>query len=247
MNYGKDFARIYNDKWAFWGPEMWAFLSPIIRKSIPGPGTWLDLCCGTGSLLRLVVENGFAATGVDISRHQLRHARKNVPRARFLTGDIRQLALGRQFDVITCLFDSLNYLRRKNDLSKVFRKARRHLAPGGIFAFDMNTYEGLHDHWQKTHAIHDDDFTLLVETAFNARRAMGRCLITGFIREGKRYRKFQEEHLERGYHAREIEDLLCAAGFKFIKFDGNTLGRPRKRSGRLLYICRQETKAKSAR
>ena len=24
--YGKDFASVYNDKWAFGGPKMWAFL-----------------------------------------------------------------------------------------------------------------------------------------------------------------------------------------------------------------------------
>jgi len=235
--YGKDFALVYNDKWTFWGPKMWPFLSPIVRKELPRAKTWLDLCCGSGSLLRLVSENGFAATGVDISRHQIQHARQNVPQARFVIQDIRQLSLNSKFDVITCMFDSLNYLTTKRDLLKTIRKAKRHLAQGGIFAFDMNTFTGLQDQWCQTTTTHEPGLTLIVETSFDPKRAIGRCLITGFLQEGKLYRKFQEEHIERGYHADEIENLLRNAGFSFRKYDGHTFARPGKRAPRLLYIA----------
>ena len=55
--YGKDFAAIYNDKWAMWGPRMWPFLAEKVEKRVPDAKTWLDLCCGAGSLLKLVCEN----------------------------------------------------------------------------------------------------------------------------------------------------------------------------------------------
>ena len=51
------------------------------------------------------------------------------------------------------------------------------------------------------------------------------------------YRKFEEEHIERGYRAGEIEELLSAAGFAFEKHDGYALEQPEPRSGRLLYVC----------
>ena len=245
--YGRDFATVYNVKWAFWGPKMWSFLSPMVAKKLPQARTWLDLCCGAGSLLRLVDEDGFEATGVDISRHQVQCARQNAPGATLVVQDVRQLSLAREFDVVTCMFDSLNYLTTKQDLLKVFRKANRHLSRGGIFAFDMNTFEGLQDQWCKTSTTHEPDLTLIVETSFNPTRALGRCLITGFIRTGTQYRRFQEEHLERGYRAREIEDLLSRAGFEFRKYDGNSLGRPWKRSGRLLYVCRKAAPTKPSR
>lgn len=243
--YGKDFSIVYDNKWAFWGPKMWSFLSPIVAKELPRAKTWLDLCCGTGSLLCLVNENGFTATGVDISKHQIQRARQNVPKAKFFVQDIRQLSLARKFDVVTCMFDSLNYLTTKQDLLKAFRKANRHLAQDGIFAFDMNTFDGLQDHWCNKSTIHEPDLTLIVETSFNAKRALGCCLITGFIRTGMQYRRFQEEHLERGYRPREIEELLSKAGFEFRKYDGYSLGRPRKRSSRLLYVCRKNAPTKA--
>ena len=238
MIYGKDFASVYNDRLAFWGPKMWEFLSPIIRKELPHANTWLDLCCGTGSLLRLSSNDGFVTTGVDISRHQINHARKNVPKARFVVGDVRELSLNHEFDIVTCMFDSLNYLKTKRDLLKTFRKAKRHLAKGGVFAFDMNTFEGLQDLWCSTLTTHERDLTLIVESSFDAKRALGRSLITGFLRDGKLFRKFQEEHLERGFRAQEIEDLLFRAGFIFRKYDGHTLARPGKRAPRLLYLCK---------
>lgn len=237
--YGKDFASIYNEKWAYWGPRMWPFLDRIVRRAKPNAAAWLDLCCGTGSLLKLAAENGFTVTGVDISPDQLRHARRNVPEAQLICGDIRtQLARG-PFDVATCMFDSLNYLTASRDLAGVFRSVRRSLSHGGIFVFDMNTFEGLEDGWCRTSATHDPKMSLIIETSFDPVRARGRCLITGFIKTGASYRRFQEEHFERGYRAAEIETLLVKAGFSFKKYDGDSLGRPRKRSGRLLYVCRK--------
>ena len=238
--YGKEFAAVYNAKWAFWGPKMWPFLKETVARSVPQARTWLDLCCGAGSLLKFVCKSGFAATGVDRSRYQIAHARRNAPCARLIVGDILHLSLRERFDVVTCMFDSLNYLTRKADLLRAFRRARRHVKPNGIFVFDMNTFEGLQDQWCKTTARHERDLSLSIETSFDPTRALGRCVITGFVREGRLYRRFREEHVERGYRAGEIEDLLEKAGFSFRKRDGNRFGRPRKRSGRLLYVCRRQ-------
>jgi hypothetical protein len=44
-------------------------------------------------------------------------------------------------------------------------------------------------------------------------------------------------HNERGYRADEIEGSLAEAGLSFKKYDGDTLGRARKMSERLLYLC----------
>jgi len=235
--YGKDFAAVYNDQWAFWGPKMWPFLAKVAAARNPDAQTWLDLCCGTGSLLKHVCENGFSAVGLDVSPHQLKYARKNAPGATLVRADVRQFSLDRKFDIITCLFDSLNYLTRKKDLERVFRAVRRHLNAGGLFAFDVNTFEGLQDQWHQTTAVKNPGRTIVVSTSFNEKRALGRCVISGFIKEGRLYRRFEEEHIERGYRASEIEELLERAGLALEKYDGNTLSTPGERSGRLFYLC----------
>ena len=243
--YGNDFAYVYNDKWESWGEKMWPFLRKVVRKKAPYTSTWLDLCCGTGSLLKFVCKEGFSAVGLDSSKHQINYAKQNAPHARILQGDIRQLSLPQTFDVITCMFDSLNYLTLKRDLAKVFHRVQLHMSQNGLFAFDMNTFEGLEDLWCSTTTTHDKNLTIIIETSFNKKRALGRCLITGFLKDGGLYRKFQEEHIERGYKAHEIDELLKKAGFTFKKYYGNSLSNPKKRSARLLYLCYKKNFSKS--
>jgi SAM-dependent methyltransferase len=245
--YGNDFAFVYNDQWAYWGEKMWPFLRKTLKKEAPDASTWLDLCCGTGSLLKFVCEEGFSAVGVDSSKHQLNFAKQNAPGAKLFDGDIRKLSLSQTFDVITCMFDSLNYLILKQDLAKVFYRVQSHLKQNGLFAFDMNTFHGLQDQWCNTTTTHDEHSTIIVETSFDKKRALGRCLITGFLKDGTLYRKFQEEHIERGYKVCEIEDLLRKTGFVFKKYDGVTLKSPKKRSGKLLYLCHKKSKSKKYR
>ena len=138
--YENDFACVYNDQWAYWGEKMWPFLRKIVRKEAPDASTWLDLCCGAGSLLKFVCEEGFSAVGMDASKYQLNYAKQNAPYAKLFEGDIRKLSLPQMFDVITCMFDSLNYLILKQDLEKVFCRVKSHLKQNGLIAFDMNTF-----------------------------------------------------------------------------------------------------------
>ncbi len=236
--YGRYFAAIYDEKFANWMARVWPFILKAARKENPGALTWLDLCCGTGTLMKFVLEHGFLVAGVDRSRYQLQFARKNAPAARIQCGDIRKFSFPWIFDVVTCIYDSLNYLTSMRDLESVFHRVRRHLNRNGLFAFDMNTFEGLRDRWCQTTTMRGRTITLLLETSFNARRALGKCRVTGFVKEGRRYRKFEEIHVERGYRASEIERLLGRTGFTFHKFDGETLLKPKRRSGRLLYLCR---------
>jgi len=236
--YGELFSAIYNESWDIWTPKVWPFLRRTVRRLAPHARTWLDLCCGNGSLLRHVQNAGFSATGLDSSLYQLRCARKNAPKAKFVRGDVRDLNLGRTYDVVTCMFDSLNYLTAKRDVFRLFTRVRQHLEKKGLFIFDANTYAGLQEQWKETRVLREPHYTLVAESSFESRRGLGRCRITGFIKKGHLYRKFEEEHVERGYEPYEIESLLRRAAFRYTKYDGYALSKPTDASWRLMYVCR---------
>jgi SAM-dependent methyltransferase len=243
--YGRAFAGVYDHGWAFWGDKMWKFISHRLKRDLPGAfgqkRTWLDLCCGGGSLLRHACKAGFETVGLDCSPHQLQFARRNAPAAALARGDVRDFDLGRQFDVVTCMFDSLNYLTSRRDFVGAITNARRHLAPGGVFIFDMNTYTGLQRHWNdRTSGCCESNYALLMTTHFDDRKAIGTLEITGFVRRGRSrlYERFREVHVERGYHQAEIEAVLQKAGFAFDVLDGNRLSRKVANASRLLYICK---------
>lgn len=238
--YGEDFARVYNATWFNFSARLWPFISEVVRRQAPHASTWLDLCCGTGHLLKIVLDEGFSVTGLDRSPHMLQYARENAPGARLVESDVRSYRLGGRFDVVTCLFDSLNYLTRKRDVGQALRNARRHLSEDGLFVFDIDTFEGFRERRSGTSVRHEEDCVIVTESSFNAKRARGVCRITGFVQEGSLYRKFEEEHWQRGWRPDDVDGLLTEAGFSIRKYDGRKFTRPRKRSDRLVYVCRAD-------
>jgi SAM-dependent methyltransferase len=98
----------------------------------------LDLACGTGVLTRQLAARAESVVGLDVSEPMLREARSRTdsPRVRYARGDFRDFDLGEPFDAAVCGGDSLNYLGSAGELGDVLRCVRRHLRPGGLFAFD---------------------------------------------------------------------------------------------------------------
>ncbi len=64
--------------------------------------------------------------------------------------------------------------------------------------------------------------------------------MTGFVRQGDLWRRFDEEHIQRGYEANELEPMLDAAGLSHGPLDGETFEAPGERCGRLFYVCRHD-------
>ena len=79
-----------------------ALIGPI-NALTPGR-RMLDLGCGTGREAEIFTRNGFTVTGVDFSERSLALAREYFRErqldARFIVGDLQNVALGEQFDVI---------------------------------------------------------------------------------------------------------------------------------------------------
>ena len=69
----------------------------------------LDVACGTGSHLQHLSKH-FEAEGLDASAEQLAIARAKCSGFAFHRGDMIDFDLGRQFDVVTCLFSSIGYV-----------------------------------------------------------------------------------------------------------------------------------------
>ena len=80
----------------------------------------LDIACGTGSHL-VYLANNFEITGLDKSEEQLAAAREKLPSAEFLCGDLLDFRLGRDHDVVTCLFCSIGYAVQLADMRRAIK------------------------------------------------------------------------------------------------------------------------------
>jgi ubiquinone/menaquinone biosynthesis C-methylase UbiE len=103
-----------------------------VRRYGPArPRSLLDVACGSGSHLAYLARH-FDATGVDLNEGMLRLARRKLPRVRFVRGRMESFRLAERFDVITCLFSAIGYVRSERDLRRTVANFARHLNPGGV-------------------------------------------------------------------------------------------------------------------
>jgi SAM-dependent methyltransferase len=113
-------------------------IQSYIGQFRPGAASLLELGCGTGALL-----TGLAATlavsGIDRSPEMLAIAAERVPAARLERADITAFSLTARFDVVICMFDTLNHLPTFDSWLALFDRVHEHLTEGGLFIFDVNT------------------------------------------------------------------------------------------------------------
>ncbi len=98
----------------------------------------LEIACGTGKNLEYFTDSTLLA-GVDISARMLDKARVNVPAGQFHYANMTEFNLGDKFDLILCVYDSLNHLLEFSEWEQVFVRVSAHLEAGGYFVFDVNT------------------------------------------------------------------------------------------------------------
>jgi SAM-dependent methyltransferase len=115
-----------------------AYLHELIRRHHPAARTALELACGTGSILAQLRPH-YEVTGLDRSPAMLERATAKVPGVRLVEADMTSFDLRERFDVVLCVFDSINHLLRFEEWQAVFALAHEHLNDRGIFVFDVNT------------------------------------------------------------------------------------------------------------
>jgi len=91
----------------------------------------LDLACGTGMHLPHLRDD-FEVEGLDLQPGFLATARERNPGLTFHEGDMTSFDLGQTYDVITCLFSSIGYVRTTDALDATVGNIARHLRPGGV-------------------------------------------------------------------------------------------------------------------
>lgn len=122
-------------------------------------GEMLHLGCGAGAH-DVTFKQRFRITGVDIAQEMLDIARERNPEATYLLGDMRDVALGRTFDVVA-IPDSIDYMATSADLARALATARAHLAPGGVLLITAKVAEEFRDNnFVYTGAKDDVDVTI---------------------------------------------------------------------------------------
>lgn len=90
----------------------------------------LDVGCGTCGHFAFLRE-WFTVEGLDIDQYMLQVARQRFPDITFHQGNMVDFDLGKQFDVVTCLFSAIGYAMTVPNLQSVIKSLEHHTKPRG--------------------------------------------------------------------------------------------------------------------
>jgi SAM-dependent methyltransferase len=241
----------------------------LIRHPVAGRRA-LDLACGTGTLALILADDGWQTVGLDSSAPMLAIARSRAAevepgRVTFIEGDMRELRienvecrknlstvssavdpssfflLPSSFDLVTCTYDSLNYLLTEEELARCFAGVARALRPGGLFFTDMNTRHFLEHDWPAAEVLEFTGFVQVAQSYFDPANACSTMVLTGFAGDDARgYRRFDETHIERAYAPEVVAALLACAGLGVeATYDCFTFQPMYDRSQRIAWVARK--------
>lgn len=213
-------AAIYDDIMADVEYDCWAdFVLTYARDAHLQLHTALDLACGTGGFTRELLAAGLDVVGLDSSAEMLGVARERLPEVEWVTGDLRTFSLSRRFDLITCVFDSLNNLLVPEELGAAFARVYEHLEAGGLFAFDLNTRLGVRELWEGgfiegvTEGMRGEEIHYHWSHHYAPETELGVVQAFCRVQTKEGLQEFLEVHHERGYDPPEVAHWLAAAGF----------------------------------
>jgi SAM-dependent methyltransferase len=121
--------------WKDYAAEAQRLKALLAGRQTSGRRTLLDIACGTGGHIPYLRDD-FAYEGLDLDAKMLALARERFPDIPFHQGDMLNFDLGRQFDVVTCLFSSIAYVKTAQKLEQAIATMTRHVRPGGVLVIE---------------------------------------------------------------------------------------------------------------
>lgn len=220
-------------------PQFADFFEQALHREGKEHLTLLDLCCGTGTMTLLLAQRGHELIGVDCAPEMLSVAAEKaakLPLAAaplFLCQEAAELDLYGTVDGACCSLDGINYLPPE-DLPELFRRLHLFIEPGGKFAFDFHAPEHLRSLDGGTFVDENDDVLCLWRGEFDEEENALYYGMDIFRKQGKLWRREEEEHVEYAHSTEGLKALLEAAGFTDVQLvtDG-----PLSESGRLFMIA----------
>lgn len=129
-------ARLYD---VMYGNKDYGAASQYVRDAImavnPRAATLLDVACGTGRHLEHFRMH-FEVEGLDLNPDFLAAARSRCPGVPLHVADMSTFQLDRRFDVVTCLFSAIAYLRTRDRLIAAVERMAAHLTGEGVLLIE---------------------------------------------------------------------------------------------------------------
>ena len=172
----------------------------------------LDIACGTGTLAIELAQSGHVVHGIDTSLEMIRIAKSKSPGLPNLSFDIQDMVrfnVDGKFDLVTCTFDSINYIRKLSDLRAMLFHVASVLYEGGLFIFDSNTKQLYLSHSNEKHKRELNGQSFIQHCSYDSTLNIATTVFS--FSDGT-----YEIHKQRPYDYDELDPLLRRTGFHVV-------------------------------
>ncbi len=203
----------------------------------------LELACGTGTMAISLSKSGFITEGLDLSEDMLTIASSKASmekqKIKFYNQNMIDFETRKQYDVILCLCDGMNYLSDEEQFLSAVNQVRKHLLPGGLFIFDLSTiYKLSQVIGNSTFAETFEHSAYIWENEYDEESNQLNFLLTLFVDDGSMYKRIEEYHQQRAYQIEEIKKNI-EADFEILELiDGDSFEALEKTSQRMCFVLK---------
>jgi len=150
----------------------------LIQKNKKTSGSeMLDVACGTGNHIQFLKKD-YKITGTDLNKDMLKVAKKKFPKLKFQQANMISFNLKKKFDVITCLFSSIGYVKTYANLKKTVASFSKHLKTGGVLIIEpFITKEAYHSGRPHANFVNEPDVKIC---RMNVNKKRGNIAILDF-------------------------------------------------------------------
>ena len=190
----------------------------------------LDVGCGTGKSFAPLLARGYEISACDLSEEMVDQARSKFSGQvdDIFVADMRALPTDGEFDLVTCIDDAVNYLLSDEDLVAAFQSVADILAPGGVYAFDVNSLKTYRTAFAQTF-VREDPGALFCwrgegEPTFEPGGSASATIEMFIEDEDDVWQRVTSRHFQRHHEARVIRTALASAGLECAAVAGQWPG-----------------------
>jgi len=188
-----------------------------------------ELACGTANVASLLVEQGYQVSASDSSNAMLQIAQTKQFAPELSLADMTAALPDKGYDLVLCLFDSINYLLADDQVHQLLNSVAAALPAEGLFIFDISTLKNSLDNFNHYVDVVDKDDCYLVHQAdYDELKHRQITHLTMFQRYDNHYLRSDETHEQKVYRCAELSYIidnspLICEGIYSLYYDKNMI------------------------
>ena len=213
------FAEHYDDYMSHVNYEQWIDKVLAWQKQYCGrpPTRIIELACGTANISTRLVNRGYEVDACDLSVAMLEVANRKVNKPNLFQAGLTDPLPNKEYSLAICMFDSINYLVKSSQITKMLQEVSASLAADGLLIFDISTLNNSQENFEDLCNLQKSANGYLMHQAwFQALQMLQRSSLHYFKKQGFGYQLQVEQHTQRVYRVSELTELIARSPLELV-------------------------------